>query len=312
MIISASRRTDIPSYYGQWFVNALHRGHVLVPSPYDAMRYSKVDLRREAVDCIVFWTKNPLPFLPHLPCIDALGYPYYFQFTITPYNRSVERHLPDKIKLVRAFQNLSRMLGAHRMVWRYDPVILDATFTLDYHEQAFTSMAKMLSGYTDRCIISFVDMYKNIQTRLGATTQYIMTEASMHKVAALLARVAHRYGLQLFTCAEEGDFSCYGIAHASCIDKKMVENILGCPITVQRDKNQRAACGCVESLEIGTYNCCANGCVYCYALSSEEKSRENMRRHIVNSPLLFGSLPQEAKVTARDNHSVSTGQGALF
>ncbi len=312
MIISASRRTDIPSYYGQWFVNALHRGHIFVPSPYNAKQYSKVNLRREAVDCIVFWTKNPLPFLSYLPHIDALDYPYYFQFTITPYNRSVERNLPDKIKLIRAFQQLSRALGSHRMVWRYDPIILDATFTVQYHEQAFQSMASMLSGYTDRCIISFVDVYKNMQRRLGKNIHMALSNAQIYDIAEKLSCIAHKNKIRLLTCAEEVDVSCYGIEHASCIDKKMIEKIVGCTIDVHRDKNQRSACGCMESIEIGTYNCCANGCSYCYALSSEETSAQNMRLHIPHSPVLIGSLPSDATIIARDTRSVRTGQGSLL
>ncbi len=275
-----------------------------MPNPYNTQRYYKVDMRPEAVDCIVFWTKNPLPFIKFLPDIENLGYLYYFQFTITPYNRSVERNLPNKIKLIQTFKELSSTLGSHRMVWRYDPILINDIFTLEYHTQAFASMAKMLSGYTQKCIISFVDCYKNMQRRLGNISQYSMSIESMYAVAEILSDIAQKYHIELYTCAEEMDFSAYGIQHASCIDKKTIESIVGYDLDVAEDKHQRPACKCVESIEIGTYNCCANGCNYCYALSSEESSRKNMASHDPKSSVLIGELPQDALITERPNHSL--------
>ncbi len=312
MIISASRRTDIPSYYGQWLVNALQRGFVFVPNPYNKQRYYKADLRREAVDCMVFWTKNPVPFLAFLPEIDAMGYPYYFQFTLTPYNRSVEKNLPDKIQLVRTFQALSKKLGAHKMIWRYDPIIVDGVFTVEYHQQAFASMAKMLQGYTQKCIISFVDIYKNMQRRLGNTCVYSINADVMDILAQKLSPIAQTYGISLYTCSEERDLSAYGIEKSSCIDKNIIEEILGYPIEIARDKHQRPDCGCMESIEIGTYNCCANGCSYCYALSSEQSNAQNMRLHNPNAPVLLGTLPENAIITHRENHSVIRQQLSLL
>ncbi len=312
MIISASRRTDIPSYYGQWFVNALQRGHIFVPNPYNKQRYYKVDLRPQAVDCIVFWTKNPLPFFPHHRHIESLGYASYFQFTITPYNRSVEAHLPDKLLLIQAFKELSKTLGPHRMVWRYDPIILNNTFTVEYHEKAFRSMAKMLQGFTQRCVMSFVDIYKNLMTRLGQQSIYTISCENMHILAASLAHIAHEHDFSLFTCAEEHDFSSYGIEKSSCIDKSIIENVLGKKTVLRRDKNQRPACACMESIEVGTYNCCANGCNYCYALQNITSNAQNMRQHNPNSPVLIGELPENALITQRENSSVIETQGSLL
>lgn len=312
MIISASRRTDIPSYYAKWFVNRLKEGYVLIQNPYNKDRYSKAILTRESVDCIVFWTKNPKPMMEYLPVIDEMGYPYYFQFTLTPYGRNIEKGLPDKKELLNVFQKLSAKLGSDRMVWRYDPVIIDDVISVSCHVKVFERMAKLLNGYTKRCIISFVDSYKNISTRLGYEPKYQMTKENIYLVAEAFSVIAKENSMQVFTCAEDWELSKYGIGHASCIDKAMIEKILGCKIDVAKDKNQRPACRCIESIDMGTYNCCANGCNYCYATTDEETVRKNILSHNPVSPVLIGEVNPNAIITNRDCKSVIIQQQSLF
>ena len=156
MIISASRRTDIPAFYSEWLLNRLKEGYALVANPRNALRFSRVSLNPQTVDCLVFWTKNPAPMLPKLDEITAMGYPFYFQFTLTPYGQDIEQNLPDKKTLLQTFQALSRLLGAKRVIWRYDPVILTAQMNIEYHLQCFETFASALEGYTHRCIFSFL------------------------------------------------------------------------------------------------------------------------------------------------------------
>lgn len=189
MIISASRRTDIPSFYGEWFVNRLKDGYVLIQNPYNKYRYSKANLTREAVDCIVFWTKNPRPFLPYLNEIDNMGYRYYFQFTLTPYSKQVEKNLPPKEELLNDFIILSKKIGKDRIVWRYDPVIIDNNFTVEYHIKSFEKMANELCGFTNKCIISFVDSYNNLTTRLGYEPKYKMSKENIEKIASAFGQI---------------------------------------------------------------------------------------------------------------------------
>ncbi len=312
MIISASRRTDIPSYYGEWFVNRLKEGHVLIQNPYNAQRYSRAILTRDSVDLIMFWTKNPLPFMKHLHSIESMGYPYAFQFTITPYGVESERALPDKEALVNAFIELSERIGKGRMYWRYDPIIISDKYPIDYHANKFAMLAEKLAPYAARCIISFVDGYKNVASRMGKDPTYHMTDANMREVAKLLSNTAKMHNLSVFTCAEQLDLSEFGIEHGACIDKTMVEEILSCKISARKDKNQRKECLCVESIDIGTYNCCANGCDYCYALTSEHASRENMKRHDPKSPVLIGQVNPHAIVTHRPSESIEIAQMSFF
>ena len=163
MILSASRRTDIPAFYADWFLNRLREGYVLVRNPMNYHQVSKVRLAPENVDCIVFWTKNPSHFIEKLPEIDNLGYRYYFQFTLNPYDRSIEENLPDKNVLVETFLRLSDQCGPEKVIWRYDPIFVGDDYPVDYHAEQFARLANRLEGYTEKCIFSFLDPYAKIQ-----------------------------------------------------------------------------------------------------------------------------------------------------
>ncbi len=312
MIISATRRTDIPSFYGEWFINRLKEGYVLIQNPYNENRYSWANLSREAVDIILFWTKNPLPFFKYLDTIEDMKYPYCFHFTLTPYGKDVEKGLPNKQDLIESFITLSKRIGKNNMIWRYDPIFLDDKHTIEYHKKMFSNMAKQLAPYANRCIVSFIDNYKNVMTRMGKDPTYNMTTENMHSLAEVISNIAKEHSLPIFTCAEKIDVSKFGIVPGACIDKSSIEDILQAPINCKRDKNQRDECLCIESIDIGTYNCCANGCNYCYALQSEESSINNMKKHNPLSPVLIGEVNPNAIITGRESKSIIENQLNLF
>ncbi len=312
MIISATRRTDIPSFYGEWFVNRLKEGYVLIQNPYNNNRYSKAYLTPNDVDIIVFWTKNPIPFLQYLPEIDIMGYTYYFEFTLTPYGKKTERNLPDKELLIDTFVNLAKKIGKHRMVWRYDPIIISDVYTIEYHAERFSYMANRLKASTERCVISFVDNYKNVMSRMGKNPAYLMTEQTICKLADVFYDIAKKNGLEIYTCAEKIPLENHGIKHGACIDKTIIQKILRCNITDTKDKNQRPECLCLESIDIGTYNCCANGCNYCYALQNEKIALLNMAKHNPLSPILIGDVNENAIITERKRDSVVINQLSLY
>ena len=178
MIISASRRTDIPACYSRWLLQRMEQGYVLVRHPMRYHQISRVSLSPSIVDGMVFWTKNPTPMLPYL---DALGaYPYYFQFTLTAYGQDMETNIPSKNDVViPAFRRLADKIGPHRLVWRYDPIILTANYTVEYHVHYFREIAKRLAGYTQKCVISFVDFYRNTQAQLSDLQVMPMAEMQM-------------------------------------------------------------------------------------------------------------------------------------
>lgn len=311
MIISASRRTDIPTYYADWFMNRIREGYVCVRNPMNIHQVSRVALTSDVVDAIVFWTKNPVPMLPRLDELKA--YMYYFQFTLNAYGRDVEAHVPSKNDvLVPAFRELAGRIGAERVIWRYDPIFLTPRYTIAYHAQYFEELARRLSGFTHRCVISFLDFYRNTESNMRGLSLLPLGEGEMRELALRLAEIAHRYHMTIESCAEQVDLAPCGIAHGHCIDRALLESLLGQRLDLRRDPSQREACGCVASVDIGMYHTCLNGCVYCYANTTEEAAAVHFRAHDPASPLLYGSIGDQDRVTVRKVTSCRRCQLGLF
>ncbi len=310
MIISASRRTDIPTYYSEWFMNRIREGFVLVRNPMNIHQISRISLAPGVVDGIVFWTKNPLPMLDKL---DGLkDYTYYFQFTITPYGRDVEPNIPSKNDvIIPAFKRLTDRLGPERVIWRYDPIMLSPKYTMEYHMQAFEKIASQLKSYTKKVTISFIDLYRNTTNNVKVLDLVDLSRERIRELSQALSGIAQSYGLKIDTCAEEIDLQQFGIDHARCIDNKLFEKLLGCSLEVDKDKNQRKECGCVASIDIGMYNTCKNGCRYCYANFSEKAVKTNTSKHYPTSPLQFGDVGNDDVVKERKIESCRDGQMRL-
>ena len=288
MIISCSRRTDVPAFYSDWFFNRLREGYVLVRNPMNARQVRNVSLAPPDIDCIVFWTKDPAPMLDRLPLLK--DYPYYFQFTLTPYEKDIESHLPPKADLADTFIRLSDQIGKKRIIWRYDPILLSANINIDYHIDRFHDLAKQLSGHTEKCMISFLDMYRHIQSRMADHSVRPPNESEMRTLAEQFARIAASFGMKAETCAESIDLADDGIEHGRCIDDRLISELTGRNLPAQKDKHQRELCGCVASVDIGEYNTCGHGCRYCYANVSRAKMEKNRSLHSDQSPLLIGKI----------------------
>ncbi len=306
MIISASRRTDIPAFYSQWFMNRLKEGYALIQNPRNPQRLGRVSLSPDKVDCIIFWTKNPLPLFSALDAIDRMGYKYYFEFTLTPYDRQIERNLPPKERLVEIFSRLSDQLGPNRVDWRYDPVLINENFPAEYHLERFEKLCTALHTKTTRCIFSFADQYRHVKGISSIQAEDILT------VAKGFARIAEKFGLPLCTCAETINLEPFGITHAACIDKRKIESMIGAAIEAKKDTGQRPACGCIASVDIGAYDTCAHGCSYCYATTSQGLVARRMHAHDPLSPLLTGFPKGDELITDRTTCSQKIQQFTLF
>lgn len=265
MIVSASRRTDIPSHYSDWFYDRIKDGFVFVRNPRNFHQVRKINLAPDVVDGIVFWTKNPIPMLDRLD--ELKNYKYYFQFTITPYGKDIEPNLPSKAdEIVSAFKRLSDIIGAERVIWRYDPILISERYSVDYHIHAFGRIAKELHSYTQKVTISFIDEdYRCVKNNIKELALLDFPYETQVELSSKFAEIAHSYGLAIDTCAEKIDLLKYGIEHAKCVDDRLFARLLGYSLSVKKDKAQRAECGCVTSIDIGMYNTCRNGCRYCYA-----------------------------------------------
>ena len=311
MILSVSRRTDIPNYYSEWFYNRIKEGFLYVRNPMNAHQISEIKITPDIVDCIVFWTKNPLPMMKRLDEIKY--YSYYFQFTLTGYGNDVEANLPNKkTTMIPIFQELSDKIGKQRVVWRYDPIFFSDRYTKEYHIKAFKSIAEALSGYTEKCVISFVDIYPKNKKNMNGLLSYELSDYELREFAKELSKIAADNNIKLGSCAEKIDLDECGIVHNSCIDRELIEKIIGCKLNVEKDKNQRIECGCVESVEIGTYNTCKNGCAYCYANYSLKSVETNAAKYDPLSPLLCGQVQDDDKITIRKVGSLKETQLSIF
>lgn len=311
MIISASRRTDIPTYYSDWFFNRIKEGFVYVRNPMNIHQISKISLSPSVVDGIVFWTKNPIPMMNRLDELE--NYMYYFQFTITAYGNDVETNIPSKNDvIIPSFKKLSEKLGSNRVIWRYDPIMLTQKYTIEYHIKYFEKIAERLSGYTQKCIISFVDLYKNTQSHTKNLGIIPFKEDDMIELAKRLSVIAKKYNITLETCSEKINLEQFGISHGHCIDCTLFENLLNCKMNISKDKNQREECGCMASIDIGSYNTCKNGCKYCYANYSDKGVQKNFISHNPFSPLLFGNINEDDRIIERKTESCKECQLRLF
>ncbi len=297
-IISVSRRTDIPACYSDWFFTRLKEG--FVQSRKDAKSKPKeVSLKPEDVRCFVFWTKNPGPMMDRLDELN--GYHFYFHFTLTPYGQDIEGAvLPPKDELTQTFIQLSKKIGKNRVIWRYDPILLTDKIDIDYHKAEFTKLAESLQGYTDKCIISFIDTgYLSAEAKEQLKLKTI-TKELMREIGKEFHPIAEKHGIKIGTCSEKIDLTDFNIAPGKCVDDKLIGTLIGKKLSLKKDQSQRKACKCVVSVDIGTDNTCKNGCQYCYATKDHKQARLNYHRHDKTSPVLIGEMPEDNKKEATE------------
>ncbi|WP_320112291.1 DUF1848 domain-containing protein [Draconibacterium orientale] len=309
MILSISRRTDIPAFYSDWFFQRVKEGFVYVRNPMNIHHVSRIPINTDVVDCMVFWSKNPAQMLTRLNEIAA--YNYYFQFTVNPYSQNLECNVPKKGIIFDVFKKLSDTIGPNKVIWRYDPILLSNEIDISYHLKYFEVIAKTLSGYTKECVISFIDSYKKTERNLRSTTARELKASEINTLCRGLANISSAYGLTLKTCAEAYDLQDYGISHGRCIDNVLIEKIIGKPINSQKDKNQRDVCGCISSIDIGEYNTCKHNCLYCYANYNQNLVEKKSTQHNPKSPLLIGDIGEKDVIRERKVASI-INKNALF
>ncbi|MEZ8082412.1 DUF1848 domain-containing protein [Enterovibrio norvegicus] len=295
MIISASRRTDIPAFYTPWFMNRIREGFLLTRNPFNAHQIRRVSLSPEDVDVIVFWTRNPRMLMEHLDELDQLGYCYYFQYTITGYPKELENSVPRPHRAIETFIKLSDRIGADKVIWRYDPILLSNILDINEHKRLFNKIASMLYGKTRKVVISFSDFYKKTERNLDKVNglqYYDITKSPsmLNELVSHMVTTAKKYGMSIETCAEEVDTSNLKVNHGKCIDDILIDELFGISLSSVKDSGQREACGCIKSIDIGSYNTCLHECSYCYATFNKQMVMNNKSKHDPNSPFLIGGI----------------------
>jgi hypothetical protein len=294
MIISASRRTDIPALFPRWFIHRVRAGFCTVPSPFNSSQVSTIDLSPQAVDVIVFWTRFPRPFFPYINELATLGYRFYFQYTILNNPRILDRRSPGLEQAVETFCELSNMLGAERVIWRYDPIVLSNLTDVHFHAENYARIAQSLRGFTHRSVISIMDFYPKTTKRFTELTdagfQLVSNDlipSELGKLIPSLVQSAHENGMEIFSCAEPFNLNNYGVLPGKCVDDEYINKVFHIAVNHEKDPGQRKVCGCVISRDIGMYNTCLFECAYCYATQDFEHSRSRYYQHNPDSTSLY-------------------------
>ncbi|MEW5784195.1 MAG: DUF1848 domain-containing protein [Bacillota bacterium] len=266
--MSASRRTDIPAFYARWFMERVRDGYCETVNPFNPLQRGRVSLLPEDVAVIVFWSKDPRPLLPYLKELEAAGYHFCFQFTLTGYGPRLEKYGPTLETAVRTFQNMAELLGPDRMAWRYDPILFSDHTGLCYHQAQFSRLAELLRGCTGRVTISFFDDYRGALASLTRGGIRALPNPAGQELAGLaehLACSARKNNLEIYSCAEKPNLKPFGINPGRCIDPAWLGRLFNINLPARKDKGQRPLCGCAPSKDIGRYGTCRHGCLYCYA-----------------------------------------------
>lgn len=294
VIISASRRTDIPAFYADWFMNRVRAEYCLVPNPFNPRQISRVSLAPADVDAIVFWTRNPRPLMRRLPELDEAGFKYYFLFTLVGNPREIDPKSPPIAAAVATFRALADRISPERVVWRYDPIVLSRLTSAEYHLENFEALARRLSGSTRRVVISTVNLYRKSKSRLdslqGTPAELVPpAQSDLERLVPKMRQIAGEREMRIVSCAEELDLRRFGVEPGKCVDDVLLRDALEIEVGGKKDPGQREACGCVQSRDIGVYDTCLYGCVYCYATRSFDRARERYHAHDPHSPTLLGA-----------------------
>ncbi|HJC63899.1 MAG TPA: DUF1848 domain-containing protein [Candidatus Blautia merdavium] len=290
MILNTGGRTDTVQYYTDWLLQRFSEGYVLTRNPMFPSKVIRYELTPDKVDCVVFCSKNYKPILPRLHEITD-RFHTYFHYTITAYGRDIEPGVPSVEESMETLKALSRLVGKQRIAWRYDPVLLTKEYTIGRHLETFERMAGELAPYIDRCIFSFVEMYKKLEVNMPELIP--LSCQDMESLAQGLGSIARKYGISIQTCGTNGDYTRYGIHASGCMTLDILGKANGITFRSRKHKGTRQGCHCIESRDIGAYDTCLNGCKYCYANKSPQKAFENRQYHDPASPLLLGHVKPE-------------------
>lgn len=306
VIISASRSTDIPAFYSDWLISRIKAGYVKWKNPFSG-EFTNVSF--EQARLFVFWTKNPAPMLENLAFFDNNGLSYYFQYTLNDYeHENWESALPCLEDRIETFIGLSERIGKEKLIWRFDPIILSDKLDQDEILRRIERIGQRLHQHTERLVFSFIDIenYRKVKQNLCFIPDRLheIDVQTMEYLAKGISQLNAGWGLKIGTCAEKIDLEQYGIEHNRCIDDRLIIRLfshdeelmayLGYTTNDQtdfladqnseysymkiKDKGQRKACGCIKSKDIGQYNTCPHGCVYCYANTDHETALKNWKK----------------------------------
>ena len=304
MILNTGSRTDIPAYFSEWFYNRIKEGYVLVRNPYYPEQILRYELDPDVVDCLIFCTKNPKPMLSRMAEIDKFHQLWFV--TITPYEKGIEPYVPPKEEVMESLKQLSDKVGVNCVGWRYDPIFISEKYSLEYHVNTFDRMAQNLSGYVDHCVISFIDLYAKTKRNFPAVRAVNKEEREF--VGQQFVKIGRKYGIEIRSCCEGTELEKFGVNIGGCMTQDVVERAVGTSLEIPKKKSAREECNCLLGNDIGVYNTCGHGCIYCYANYDYKSVTQNRKYHDPTSPLLIGKLQESDVVKVAKQERYSNGQ----
>ena len=307
MIIQTGSRTDIPAFYADWFANRLREGYVYVRNPYNMTYITKFTLHPSVVDLISFCTKNPEPMLKYMDLLRPYG--MYWYVTITGYGRDIEPNVPDIADVIETFKRLSEIVGIDSMGWRYDPIFLDDKYTSEYHLEKFEEIAAALDGYTNTCVISFIDIYQKVKKNFPEAKA--LEKEDRLFLGEKMVRIARKHGMTLRPCAEGNELEQFGADCSGCMTQPIYEKAIHNTMNFPKGKAARESCKCFLGNDIGMYNTCLHMCKYCYANYDSKTVMDNHDNHDPDSPLLIGHVRPEDEIHQAEQKSWIDGQMTL-
>lgn len=308
MVLNTGSRTDIPAFYGRWFYNRIKEGYVMVRNPYYPSQVTKYRLSPEVIDILVFCTKNPEPMMDRLR--ELAEYSCVWYVTITSYGRDVEPFVPETRQVQETFKRLSKMTGADRVIWRYDPIFISEKYPLEFHVSQFESMADSLAGYTNHCVVSFIDLYEKTKRNFPGIREVTWTE--QRRLTEAFSKIGVRNHMKIHLCCESRSLETEGVDARGCMTKEVLEQAVGFRMEVPKRKGARQECSCLLGADIGAYNTCGHGCLYCYANYDRKTVIHNMKLHNLESPFLIGEAREDDVVKSAVQRSWKNGQMSLF
>lgn len=287
MIINTGSRTDTVQYYSDWLLKRFKEGFVYSRNTLFPNIVTRYELNPNILDCVVFCSKNYEPILDRLTEITD-KFNTYFHYTITAYGRDIEPNVPNIDESIETLIKLSKIVGKQRIAWRYDPILLTKKYTKQVHYNTFDYMSKRLSPHIDRCIFSFVDMYKKLETNMPEII--ILNNNDKIEIAKNIGSIAKKHNMIIQTCATIEDFKQFGILQSGCMTSEILGNANNITFKKVRHSGNRQGCKCIENRNIGDYDTCPNGCKYCYANKNPQIAQENYKKHNPNDLMILGNL----------------------
>lgn len=294
MILNTGARTDTVQYFSEWLLKRFAEGYVYARNPLFPKKVTRYDLSPDKIDAVLFCSKNYAPILPHLHKITD-NYRTYFHYTITAYGKDIESGVPDIDESIKTLTELEKIVGKKKIAWRYDPVLLTDKYSVERHIDTFAYMAEKLAPFIDRCIFSFVEIYKKLEFNMPELI--LLTQEDKDRLAEAFGKTAAKLGIRLQTCGTNGDYSRFGIHSSGCATLEIIGRANECEFRDIKHNGLRSGCHCIESRDIGVYDTCLNGCKYCYANKSPQLARENYKLHDPDSPLLLGHPEKDDVLT---------------